>query len=266
MHTSLSETAIVDYIEKYDLRSLLEGTKTDLTRNSIGEYSQKGARVFPPDWRDLVRLHRTVIQRKVITVLEFGVGYSTLVLAHALELNRQQYKDYVLAEFHRSNAFEVHSIDTRERYIKIAKERIPKSLRERVRFHSTEVVMGTWLDKVCTYYAKLPNIIPDLIYMDGPDPTASISSVRNFTTAHLDRLPMAADLLAIEHFLMPGTLILIDGRTANARFLNLNFQKRWSYHHDIDGDVHYLECIDQPLGRLNKNYLDWVRGSRPLPQ
>ena len=29
---------------------------------------------------------------------------------------------------------------------------------------------------------------------------------------------MAADILSIEHFLHPGTLIVIDGRTANARF------------------------------------------------
>ena len=33
---------------------------------------------------------------------------------------------------------------------------------------------------------------------------------------------MAADILAIEHFLVSGTLIVVDGRTANARFLKAN--------------------------------------------
>ena len=71
-------------------------------------------------------------------------------------------------------------------------------------------------------------------------------TIRNVTTAHVDGLPMSADLLEIEYFLLPGTLILIDGRTANARFLKNNFQNKWAHQHDIEGDVHYLECTDPP--------------------
>ena len=40
---------------------------------------------FPPDPVDLHRLHSSIRMRKVTTILEFGVGYSTLVMADAIE-------------------------------------------------------------------------------------------------------------------------------------------------------------------------------------
>jgi len=40
---------------------------------------------FPPDPNDLHRLHSSIRIRKVTTILEFGVGYSTLVMADAIE-------------------------------------------------------------------------------------------------------------------------------------------------------------------------------------
>ena len=35
---------------------------------------------------------------------------------------------------------------------------------------------------------------------------------------------MSADILVFEHFLQPGTLIVVDGRAANARFLKTNLE------------------------------------------
>ena len=36
---------------------------------------------------------------------------------------------------------------------------------------------------------------------------------------------MSCDILKIEPFLIPGTIILIDGRTANANFLKIIFKE-----------------------------------------
>src|SRR5690606_34275376 len=44
----------------------------------------------PPVWEDLVRLHRTIRTRRVTTVLEFGCGFSTTVMAHALAANKAE--------------------------------------------------------------------------------------------------------------------------------------------------------------------------------
>ena len=41
-----------------------------------------------------------------------------------------------------------------------------------------------------------------------------------------ERTVMAADLLLMESILLPGTFILVDGRTNNTRFLKNNFQKK----------------------------------------
>ena len=80
---------------------------------------------------------------------------------------------------------------------------------------------------MCTFYDDVPNICPDLIYLDAPDQFSPKGEIRGLSLRSPDRLPMAADILTLEHFLLPGTLIVVDGRTANARFLKSNFQRNW---------------------------------------
>jgi hypothetical protein len=68
---------------------------------------------------------------------------------------------------------------------------------------------------------------------------------------------MAADILAMEHFLLPRTLIVIDGRTANARFLKSNLQRNWKYSYYREYDQHFFELMEEPLGELNKIQIDY---------
>ena len=42
--------------------------------------------------------------------------------------------------------------------------------------------------------------------------------INNFSTAHIDLMPMVSDILKIEYFLIPGTIMLSDGRSANVNF------------------------------------------------
>jgi len=117
--------------------------------------------------------------------------------------------------------------------------------------------MGDYQGKICTYYENLPNVCPDLIYIDGPSRYHPVNHVRNITTAHPDRMPMSADILAMEWFLCPGTLIVIDGRTANARFLKCNLQREWRHIYDPDEDYHTFELVEPPLGAINRKELEW---------
>jgi hypothetical protein len=247
-----TEESLYRHIREYQLESLIDIDFSTHTRE---------AAVFPPDWTDLARLHSLVLQRRVTTILEFGVGFSTLIFAHALSINHQLYGDIPASKFRRGNAYQVHSVDTSDAYIAQAAQRIPDSLSNFVFFHRSDATMSTWGGKICSLYNTLPQIFPDFVYLDGPDPMDVKGTIRNVTTAHVDGLPMSADLLEIEYFLLPGTLILIDGRTANARFLKNNFQNKWAHQHDIEGDVHYLECTDPPLGSLNKRFLEWTTQS-----
>ena len=101
--------------------------------------------------------------------------------------------------------------------------------------------MGSFNDRICTFYDSTPNVSPDLIYLDAPDQHSVLGDVGGVSTRHKDKMPMSGDILRMEHFLLPGTLIVIDGRTANARFLKANLQRNWAYDYDKNFDQHFFE-------------------------
>ena len=74
---------------------------------------------------------------------------------------------------------------------------------------------------IYTYYDNIPKYVPILKYLDGPDQFSPIGQIIAVNTLN-------ADILAVEHFLLPGTLIVVDGGTENSRFLITNLQKNWS--------------------------------------
>ena len=85
--------------------------------------------------------------------------------------------------------------------------------------------MNQFKGRICTYYQNIPNVCPDFLYLDGPYEYNVIGDIRGIHTRGMERLPIAAVFLANEHFLLPSTLIVLDGRTANARLLKTNFQR-----------------------------------------
>ena len=210
----------------------------------------------PAELDDLVRLHWLVRRRKVRTIMEFGVGKSTSVMLDAMAINKNDYAAQVSAELRLKSAFELHSIDNNQEWM----NRVTSvhSGNELFHPHITDCRMGTFNDRACTYYEVLPNIRPDFIYLDGPDQYSIMDSVRGISTVHADRMPMAADILVLEHFLEPGTLILVDGRTANARFLKANFQRNWSHLFMVDFDQHLFLLDELPLGKWNKAAMDFT--------
>jgi hypothetical protein len=214
---------------------------------------------FSTELDDLIRLHYLVTSRKVTTILEIGVGKSTVVFDHGIQKNKLKYADFVKNNLRRSNPFECHSIDNNKKWIETTKLNNP--LLENVVFHCCPCHITTFNDRICTLYDNFPNICPDLIYLDAPDQFSPIGDVRGISTNHPDRLPMSADILAFEHFLLPGTLIVIDGRTANARFLKTNLQRDWDYHHSEEYDQHFFELKESPLGIYNKRQIEFCLGT-----
>tara|TARA_Y100000590_G_scaffold297787_1_gene335673 strand:- start:1015 stop:1881 length:867 start_codon:yes stop_codon:yes gene_type:complete len=215
---------------------------------------------FAPEIDDLLRLHHLVLSRRVTTVLEFGVGYSTAVFAAALQVNEGLHTEVVGRDLRRSNAFEVHSADNDADWIAVARDRVPQELSSRVHLHHCPVEVGEFQGRLCTYYRDLPDLAPDLVYLDGPDLFSSSGDLRGLSTAHPDRMPMAADILVFEHFLTPGTLLVVDGRTANARFLAGNLQRNWVYWHAVEFDQHFFELTEAPLGPHNRRQVEYCLG------
>jgi hypothetical protein len=130
-----------------------------------------------------------------------------------------------------------------------------------VTFHQAYVEMGTFNDRDCTFYKKIPNVCPDFIYLDAPDQFAVKGFVRGISTNHPDKVPMAGDILTLEYFFLPGTLLVVDGRTANARFLKTNLQRDWIYCYDKNIDQHYFELSEEPLGVYNKRQINFSLGA-----
>ena len=56
----------------------------------------------------------------------------------------------------------------------------------------------------------------------------------------------------MESTLLPGTNILVDGRTNNVRFLQRNLKRKYQIKWDRHGDVTFLKLIEKRLGNLNK--------------
>ena len=62
---------------------------------------------------------------------------------------------------------------------------------------------------------------------------------------------MNCDILKLEYFYIPGTIIVCDGRAANAKFLKDNFKRNWKYYNDKKNDQHIFYLVDPSLGKYN---------------
>jgi hypothetical protein len=68
-------------------------------------------------------------------------------------------------------------------------------------------------------------------------------------------MPMVSDLIKIEFFLIPGTIIVVDGRAANVQFLIKNFKREWLYYYHESTDMHLMYLNAPSLGLSNNNRL-----------
>jgi hypothetical protein len=236
-----------EYFQSEGLALLLQNyTSDDSATKTID------TQALPPNVDDLVRIHKLIRSRKSFTVLEFGIGFSTLVIADALSKNKAEWaKLDPQPKVRNSFMFQCFSVDTSEHWIGVAKARIPEHLSEHVTFQHSRAVIGTYNGQLCHYYEKLPNVIPDFIYLDGPDPLEVQGEVNGLSFQCKERTPMAADLLLMESTFLPGTCILSDGRTNNVRFLLNNFKRKYKVNWDKKGDVTTIELDEERLGKYN---------------
>jgi len=207
---------------------------------------------FQPEAADLVRLHSTIRQRKCFTVLEFGLGYSTIVMADALRKNKQDWENLQEKPDIRNRfMFQLFSVDASLHWIEHLKNRFPKSLVDMVHFSYSEVEIGKFNGQLCHYYNSLPDIVPDFIYLDGPSPKDVKGDINGLSFQCDERTVMAADLLLMEPIFLPGTFIVVDGRTNNVRFLERNFSRNYEIEWDREGDVTTIELVEERLGPYN---------------
>lgn len=215
-------------------------------------------KMYPPDLKDLYFLYQLIVLNKRITVLEIGCGWSSLIIRKALNFNKKKYLNKIL-NLRRQNHFECVSLDNEKKWIENTKNILSKF---KIKYSSqdflfSECEMTEVNNNFASRFKKLPLINPDFIYLDGPDQFNIKDKIRNFTISHKDMMPMVSDIINIEYFLTPGTIILVDGRTANSRFLKDNLKRKWSYQYLEELDLNIFLLSEKPLGKYNRRQLEF---------
>ena len=224
--------------------------QTDLKVNEINPLSP-----YKPELTDLYRLYKFVVLNKRTTILEYGSGWSTLIFLIAMDHLKKKYASEIKT-LRRNNPFEIFSIENEKKYLNITKKRnsifFKNKKMPKIRYVFSDVEMTTYNGKICTEYKNHPTCSPDFIYLDGPDKFNVKKKINNITFKHKDMMSMVSDILKLEYFYTPGTIILIDGRGANAKFLKDNLKRNWLYKNDHINDQHIFYLNDDALGKYNK--------------
>lgn len=252
---------VIEYCNFFSIKQLCRPLEIDKgvknsnnLKRTVTEFEETP---YEPEYADLCRLHYLALSRRCINILEFGSGFSTAILADAMRILHSNFRGFAKENIRAENPFHVFSIEEEQRFVEITQKRLGKELSKFATVSRSSVDITLHDNRVATFYSKLPNISPDFIYLDGPSQFGNTSEIRGLSFNSVARMPMSADILSFEFFLEPGTLILIDGRTANARFLKTYLKREWKYIHDTNGDIHYFELQEKPLGPFNKKKLEF---------
>lgn len=144
------------------------------------------------------------------------------------------------------------SIETLEIWQKNTLDKLKETdLNDFANINLTKVLIGEYNGQLCHFYEELPNIVPDFIYLDGPDPLTVEGSINGLPFRNKKRTVMSGDILKYESTLLPGFFMIIDGRTNNARFLQRMLTRKYNIKYHSTADVTTFELKESRLGKKN---------------
>ena len=246
-----NKTEINSYIKFFELENLVKKINEDKFKVKNLHYLiqvKKEKRPLPLEYPDLCRLHWLILARRVFNTLEFGSGFSTVFIADAKFILKNYFG--TVENIRCEKQFHIYSIGEDKNFLDITKKRLLKEHKSHVSLILSKVKVIKYEGKFALKHENVPNISPDLIYLDGPS-LFSVKKSMGFSFNNISRVPMSADILLIEFFLEPGTFIVVDGRGANAEFLRYYLKRKWKYFYDKKGDCHYFELMEKPWGEWN---------------
>ena len=211
---------------------------------------------YPPELNDLYYIYRLIRDRVILSVLEYGCGWSSKAINIALEENFRDFSDLFNSNFIRHPNKWCHLIiDANEGYIEKTLDRFsPKKIKTEA-IKAIPTISNTESSPVF-YWDYLPNFSPDLIYIDGPDDNQIVGTFRFFKYENSFTPPIFSDLLRLEPFLMPESILLFDGRTSHVRYVQRNFKRNWETYTDPFGDRTVMRLDESPLGPINRTIIN----------
>jgi hypothetical protein len=165
---------------------------------------------------DLRNLHRLVRELRPANIIEFGCGYSTLAIAHALQMN----------EIEEGKIGKLYVIEASEAWADNVRKKL-QSFEKYVEIRVEKPELITLDGQLCHAFPNLPNIRPDLIYLDGPDVADVRGQYRGLSFEGMGKFACSADPLFYEWFIYPGFKMVVDGRYTNVEFLRHNFRRKF---------------------------------------
>lgn len=142
-----------------------------------------------PDFLDLWRLYDLVLKIKPKIIMELGGGCSTIAFSHALT----------------RTGGTLHAVDESAYWQSVLLDFMPDELKSTCRFHVSDIGEQNGI----SFFTDLPDIRPDLLYIDGGLVKGS---------------PAGGDALDLEH---EGMHIVIDGRKGTVDYLAANLKHRY---------------------------------------
>lgn len=160
---------------------------------------------------DIVHLYNSA--KSVQTILEFGCGVSTIAMAYALKQNGKG---------------KIYVVEADQKWAELVGQSITAlGLDEfcQILYSPSKLILNDL--QISSLFETLPNIRPDLIYLDGPAPSSVVGDQHGLTMAGLEFI-VSADPLLYEWSLYAGAKIIVDGRINNVRFLQSNLRRKYS--------------------------------------
>ena len=109
-----------------------------------------------------------ILKRKAFNFLEFGSGYSSLIVAHAMRILDENFSSYVKDNFLIPDPFKVYSLEESKYFQKVSKERIKDPYKKYSNIIHSNVRLDIYNGKFATFYEKFPNIYLTLFMLMDP--------------------------------------------------------------------------------------------------
>ena len=114
------QTNYEKFFESENLSWIIEVSKN---KKKLKDY-RINANPHPPDLKDLYFLYQTIRLNNRTTILEYGCGWSTLIMHLALMKNKKVNKNKFFSRC--GNPYELFSLDASKKFIGIADKRVKK--------------------------------------------------------------------------------------------------------------------------------------------
>lgn len=164
---------------------------------------------------DFVKSYNLVWQRKPFQILEFGSGFSTAIMAYALKQNWNEYNENTVSKQikKRYSQPQMVSIESSEKWLNNTKGKIAKtSLTDFSGIVVSKVRINLYQGQLCHFYEKLPDVVPDFVYLDGSDPKTVEGDITGLSFQKPKRTVISGDMIKYESTSLPGFFMIIDGR------------------------------------------------------